>query len=889
MSSNTLKGLTALAVSTSLLAISAPAFAQLDEIVVTAQKKEENLQDVPIAIAAFDIEALERNRIEGIEDLGKFTPGVYVTPNPADNNGVRVSIRGIGTFDPQIGQDSRVAIYQDGIYLGKTQGLAFDMPDLARVEVLKGPQGTLYGRNTVAGAINLVSATPDPTEYSGKALVEYGSYNHKKVSGAVNVPMSDTAAFRLSGSYMDRDGWVENSGPGSDFGGETKYGLRGAVGFDVGTNVNLEFAADYNKTKKEPLFYQSVTGFGENNPLFGPAITTFDDGRQEETTTSFAPEKGDLETKGVSATARWDINENHDAKFTVGYREAESSRYTALIPTANPAIINQITGGFNQALGALPFAFGAARQPLRPDFSTQVDGSLPDRGLFLSQPGGSKNLDDHNQLSLEATFNGELADGKLEYTTGAFYYDEGTGTGGGRNLQNANDYLFVLAQFDPRVTAPNVNAFIDTLDAAAGADPRGPVPFPANARGPIPAVGILLGVLGGGFAPNDPAFNPFAAFPLVNQLVGNGTPAVCSATNPPSAANNFCLPTLQTALGAARSSTANSLRIDTQAFAIYGQATYHLSDDFRITAGLRYSDESKDAVGQSTSVFFNDNIDLLGNVIPQNISSYNEDVLDPSLTVQWDATDDVMLYASYKESFRSGGFNATATALPSAGETSGADFNFGSESNTAYEAGFKGDFGDRVRLNVAAFYYDFKDKQNTLGTNPLIATERVIVNVDDEIYGVEADAQFALTDEFTMAASYSYIDGDAGEITNPLTGLIDASSRSELQGTPKNSYLLSLNYDGDNGFFGNVSYSHKDSVLAVPANDLRLPGVDLVNGRVGYDFEMASGNKATIALWGTNLLDEEYLVDSLPFETFAYRTQVFGQPRSYGASLGIKF
>jgi len=88
-----------------------------------------------------------------LEDIGTFTPGLYVTQNPADPTGVRISIRGIGTFDPQVGQDSRVAIYQDGVYLGKTQGLGFDMPDLARVEVLKGPQGTLYGRNTVAGGL----------------------------------------------------------------------------------------------------------------------------------------------------------------------------------------------------------------------------------------------------------------------------------------------------------------------------------------------------------------------------------------------------------------------------------------------------------------------------------------------------------------------------------------------------------------------------------------------------------------------------------------------------------------------------------------------------------------------------------------------------------------
>jgi iron complex outermembrane recepter protein len=882
MKKSYLKGLAALTITTSLTAISAPAFAQLDEIVVTAQKKEQNLQDVPIAIQAFDLKALETNRIEGLEDLGTFTPGVYVTPNPADPAGVRVNIRGIGTFDPQIGQDSRVAIYQDGVYLGKTQGLAFDLPDLARVEILKGPQGTLYGRNTVAGAINLISARPDPSEFSGNAKVEYGNYNHKKASGAINVPMGDTAAFRLSGSYLDRDGWVENVGPGTDFGGETKYGFRGAVGFDVGADFNLEFAADYNRTEKEPLFYQSVAGFGGPG-LFGSAIPE-SVGRADETTTSFTNETTNLTTKGVSITGRWDINENHDAKFVAAYREADSVRFQPLIPDANPVVVNLITDGFDSALAALPLAFqlSGTGQSLRSDFGSQFDGSTPNRGLFLSNPGGASNLDDHQQLSLEATFNGNFADGKLEYTTGAFYYDEKTGTPGGTNFTNANDYLFVLAQFNPQITAPNIRAYIAGLDAASGAAAPARIPFPAGADGPVPAAGILLGAQFGQFAPLTPPGG------LLGQLVGNGT--TCAQTGQtPMPSNNFCIPTLSVGLGAARATTNNSLLIDTQAFAIYGQATYHVSDDFRITAGLRYSDESKDGVSQPVSAFFNDNIDLVGNVIDTNISSYGEDVLDPSLTLEWDATDDVMLYASYKESFRSGGFNSTASAPRLPGETFGADFNFGSESITAYEGGFKGDFGDRVRLNVAAFYYDFKDKQNTLGTNPLIATERVVVNVDDELYGVEVDGQFALTDEFTLAASYSYLDGEAGAITNPLTNQIDPSSREELQGTPKNSYLLSLNYDGDNGIFGNVSYSHKDDVLAIPANDLRLPAVDLVNGRIGYNFDMANGNEATIALWGTNLLDEEYLIDSLPFETFAYRTEVFGQPRSYGATLGIKF
>lgn len=605
-----------------------------------------------------------------------------------------------------------------------------------------------------------------------------------------------------------------------------------------------------------------MEGFGGPG-LFGSAIVS-SEGRQDQTTTSFTNESSDLETKGASITGRWDINDNHEAKFVAAYREADADRFQPLIPTADPAAVNAITGGFNGALGALPFAFGATGQTLRADFGSQFDGSIPDRGLFLGSPGGNKNLDNHQQLSLEATFNGDFADGKIEYTTGAFYYDEDTGVPGSQNLTNANDYLFVLGQFDPRVTAPNIRNYLTGFG------------IPAAQQGPVVAAAILLGFQA------DPTGQA-----LLQQLVGDGT--TCAETGQaPMVPNNFCIPTLSVGLGAARQSTTNALRINTQAFAIYGQATYHLSDDLRITAGLRYSDESKDGVGQTQSVFFNDNIDLTGNVILPNVASYDENVLDPALTLEWDATGDIMLYASYKESFRSGGFNSTATALRLPGETFGSDFAYGSESITAYEGGFKGDFGDKLRLNVAAFYYDFKDKQDTFATNPLIATERVIVNTDDEIYGVEIDGQYALTDEFTVSASYSYIDGDAGDLVNPLDPT-DIQLSPALQGTPKNSVLMSLNYDGDNGLFGNLSYSYKDSILSIPENDLRLPSVSLVNGRIGYNFDMANGNEATIALWGTNLLDEEYLVDSLPFETFAYRTNVYGQPRSYGATLGVKF
>lgn len=898
MTSKTFKGLTGLALTTSMIALSAPAFAQLDEIIVTAQKKTENLQDVPVAITAFDLTALENNRIEGIEDIGRNTPGIYVTQNPADQNGVRVSIRGVGTFDPQVGQDSRVAIYQDGVYLGKTQGLGFDMPDLARVEVLKGPQGTLYGRNTVAGAINLVSAAPDPSEFSGKLNAEYGNYDHMKLSGAVNIPMAETAAMRISGSYLKRDGWVENTGVGTDFGGEEKFGARAAFGFDVGSDFNLQMSADYNKTQKEPLFYQS---FGPGAQPFAAAITPGPaTGRQESASTAFENEAGDLETKGANITGTWDISDNHELKVTAAYRSVESTRYTNLVPTTNPAILNAITGGFNQALSPLPtvFTFSGTGSSLRPDFASAFTGTPAERGLFLSPPGGSANLPDHDQFSLEATFNGEFADGKLEYTGGAFYYDESTGTGQGvPNNNNANDYLFVLGQFNSLVTAPNISGYIlgDGTAANPGLDSdtstAGVQNYTTAATGPIPAAGILLGNLFGAI----PGGMPGAAGPLLNQLVGDGTTCMQSdfvvggALNFPAfQAANFCIPTLSVALGAARQSASNTLNINTKALAIYGQATFHVSDNFRITGGLRFSDESKDGVGQAKSPFFNDNIDLTGNLILPNIASFDDTVLDPSLTLEYDVNDDVMLYASYKESFRSGGFNNSAVGLRLPGKTYGSDFTFGREDITAYEAGFKGDFNNKIRVNAAAFYYDFTNKQTTFALNPLIATERAVVNTDDEIYGFEIDGLFAITDAITARASYSYIDGTAGDTVNP-NDPTDIRSFPELQGTPKNSYMVALDYDGSNGLFGNLTYSHKDDILSIPESNLRLPSINLVTGRIGKSFELASGNTASISFWGTNLLDEEYLIDGLPFETFAYETKVYGQPRSYGVNVGYKF
>ena len=864
--------LIALVSATSVLALSAPAFAQdaddaeervdPNTIIVTAQKREQNLQDVPISITAFTSEQIESQRIEGVEDIGRLTPGVAVTPNPADNNGVRVYIRGVGTLDPQIGQDSRVAIYQDGVYLGKTQGLAFDLPDLERVEILKGPQGTLYGRNSVAGAVNLISARPSG-EWEGKINAEYGRFNQWKLSGLINIPVSDTGGLRISGVIKEQDGWIENNGPGVDFGGGSAQALRVAFGSELTPDLRVDVSVDYSNSELEPLFYQSVPGSANPGSLFAAAVST-SDGRQRQVTTSFTNEEGKNEQFGGNVSVEWDFAENHRLKVLGAYRRVDSSRFVTLVPTANPQILGgilnadiipdtQVPGvqSFNNLIAGTALAFQLTGQPLRSDFTSAFTrGVGPQSGLFLSPAGGGPTLDGHEQYSLEATFNGDFADGRLEYTLGAFYYDEFTSSGFNDvgNPFDVNSYLFVLAGFNPAIGTP-----------------------------------IVTGALtAGGLAPLQAVLPPAQFQAIVDAQLG---PIVGNANGPLNPV------TLVGLYGEARQSAANDLRIDTEAFALYGELTFNITDALSITGGLRYSDESKSGFQQPKSPFFLDNLDLLGRVIPPNIADIGFDVLNWSAVIEYEPDDDFLFYASYKQSFRSGGFNAAAVGPRLPGQTFGADFVFGREDIAAYEAGAKTVFADgRIRLNVAGFYYDFTDQQTTVALNPLIATSRAIVNTDEEIWGFEIDALAQVTDSLTLFASYSWIDGDAGDVTNPLTGQVEV--RDQLQGTPENSFRVGFDFDTQLtegvGLFANGSYYYQDEQLSIPQNNLFLTDRNIVSGRIGVDFAVGNSDMS-VWIWGENLLDDKYTVDSLPFETFAYRTVVFGQPATYGLGASIKF
>ena len=179
------------------------AFGQtLEEVIVTAQKREQSLQQVPISVSVINATMARNNIIRDVYDLQVVVPALQVQAVDPPGQGTAFALRGLGNSVFNMGFDPAVATFVDGVYRSRS-GLtaSSDMVDMARVEILKGPQGTLYGKNTTAGLINFITNRPDLESLYGEAQVDYESYNRLYLKGYVNVPLSETAALRFSGTY----------------------------------------------------------------------------------------------------------------------------------------------------------------------------------------------------------------------------------------------------------------------------------------------------------------------------------------------------------------------------------------------------------------------------------------------------------------------------------------------------------------------------------------------------------------------------------------------------------------------------------------------------------------------------------------------------------------
>ena len=249
--------------------LAAPAMAApaLEEVFVTAQKREEGLQEAPISLAVFGEAAIERLGISNVGDIGANVPNVMVTTFGVSPTSLRFYIRGIGTSDVQVTQDPPVAVYLDGVYLARSSALTLDVADIQRIEVLRGPQGTLYGRNTTGGAINVITARPDG-EFGFRQNFSFGNYDLFRSRTIVDFPIGDQLAAKFAYEHNQRGGWIDNLGAGDDFNKHNKDALRASLRWTPSDTITVDYTYDLSQSDFTGNYYH----IGEPNAFAPPAI-----------------------------------------------------------------------------------------------------------------------------------------------------------------------------------------------------------------------------------------------------------------------------------------------------------------------------------------------------------------------------------------------------------------------------------------------------------------------------------------------------------------------------------------------------------------------------------------------------------------------------------------
>ncbi|OCC23636.1 hypothetical protein MB02_10735 [Croceicoccus estronivorus] len=372
------------AIALGLLGLAAPAFAQdtestgggLSEIVVTAQKRSESLQDTPISISALDSDALEAKRVVSLADLSSAVPNMQVSPHPNTGTTLRVTIRGIGEPSATQTRDAPVAVYVDGVYVAKGQGLANELAELERVEVLRGPQGTLYGRNATAGAINFITRPPELGEWKGKQSLTFGSRSEFRSRTSVNVPIGETLAAELTYVRVKKHGFVRNLGAGSKrFGDTDRQAVRGALLWRPSDNFEARYTYDSSWIEDTSPFNQAV-------PLYPDEVRA-----RSGSSGSAVLRPGDSRVQGHNLTLTYDLNDNLTLKSITGYRKLR-------------------------------------------DETNQVYNPGPVRAFL---PFNNVNTTNQKQFSQEFQLIGDALDGGLKYIGGLYYFSE---SGDGLDLSN---------------------------------------------------------------------------------------------------------------------------------------------------------------------------------------------------------------------------------------------------------------------------------------------------------------------------------------------------------------------------------------------------------------------------------------------------------------------
>lgn len=307
-----------------ITALGTPAYADtgLEEIIVTANKRSQNMQDVAISVTAFTAQALKDQGVNRIEDFADFIPNVHYNVGTSIRN-TEITIRGITSDANSIGVEQAAGVYVDGIYMGRPTMINVGIFDVERVEVLRGPQGTLYGKNTIAGAINFISKKPT-NELEGEALLSYGNYNRFVAYGMLNIPLEDgKSALRISAQTEQRDGYFTNLA-GPDLVDANNYNVHGALSFTPTENLFIYLRGDYARDRT----FDGASELAVVSPLYsgapfnvtpGTELYVPDDGF-DRIVSEDDPSVQDRDVWGTSLEVNWTLENGGTVTSMTAYR-----------------------------------------------------------------------------------------------------------------------------------------------------------------------------------------------------------------------------------------------------------------------------------------------------------------------------------------------------------------------------------------------------------------------------------------------------------------------------------------------------------------------------------------------------------------------------------------
>jgi iron complex outermembrane receptor protein len=359
--------------------------AEIEEIVVTARKREESLQETPVSVTAFSGEELQSRGLTDLAELGQFTPNMtfdFSDANSGNSNSAIIHIRGIGASDWTLTVDPGVGLYVDGVYVSRSVGGVLDLLDFERVEVLRGPQGTLFGKNTIGGAISITTRKPSLDALAGSLEVTAGNYDRIDVRGDINLPITESLAGSAAFSVKKRDGYVENLAPGGvDLGEEDSMSGRLALRWQPVDLLLLDFSADYTREREGPAanvtlaindypptlawlynaFFSGDPSCGDvsdparfSNPLCYNSQWIPDDPYETYKVSIDIPEvteplgepikpESNIDLWGLALTGEWQVTDALTAKLISAYRKAENGYWSRTLAVPDIPFAQTIT------------------------------------------------------------------------------------------------------------------------------------------------------------------------------------------------------------------------------------------------------------------------------------------------------------------------------------------------------------------------------------------------------------------------------------------------------------------------------------------------------------------------------------------------------------------